>query len=413
MYQDKGNIAIKKDLKNIRLLTTQLGSPQESFPSIHIAGTNGKGTTAHLISAIFQARGQKVGLYTSPHYLDFRERIKVNGEYVPKKFVVNFVTRIKDAIEDINPSFFEITVAMAFSYFQHQGVDIAVIETGLGGRLDSTNIIDPVLSVITNISLDHTQILGSDHYSIAAEKAGIIKPHRPLVIGAYQSSCDHVFIQAALNNKCPISFASINWTVSKENDDHYLFTGKWTKKNYLIPISNLSPFDLENIITCMEAIHVYHKSDTNSIDEKSILNGISEFRRLTSYTGRWQVLGKAPLIIADSAHNPQALKIVLKSLRSLNIKKKHFVLGFVKGKDIGEILRLFDPQDEYYFTQPSVARRLESSELLRYSDELKMNGSKYENVDRALAEARKNANNDDLIYVGGSSFIVADVLSHF
>ncbi len=412
MYQKYGKTAIKKDLTNIRSLLTILESPHMSYPCIHVAGTNGKGTTAHMLASVFSAKGKKVGLYTSPHYVDFRERIKVDGTLVRTDFVVDFVNRLEMKISDIQPSFFEITVAMAFYYFHIEQVDIAIIETGLGGRLDSTNVIDPVLSVITNISLDHTDTLGPDAYTIAKEKAGIIKPGRPVVIGNYQASCDHVFMKKAAQEKSPVSFASVNWSI--EDDGKYSsFKRRNAANSFKFDISKDAPFTGENITTTLEAIYQFNQIMVEKIADETVNHGISQYRSLSNYKGRWQVLGTSPLMIADSAHNYAAIKTVLDHLRQGPYNKIHFILGFVKDKEVDKILGLFDKKHAYYFTRPSIPRGLLVHDLLLQAEEVKLAGFGYEKVSDAVSAAKSNAHPSDLIFIGGSSFVVADILSFY
>lgn len=409
MYQNIGSKAIKKDLTNIKLLCQKIGDPQINIPCIHIAGTNGKGTTAHMIAAILQKAGLKVGLYTSPHYEDFRERIKVNGRIIDEDSVIKFVNKIKKEVEFIQASFFEITVSMAFDFFRRENVDISVIETGLGGTLDSTNIVDPLLSVITNISLDHIGMLGSNRYQIAKAKAGIIKQDKPVVIGRYQASCDHIFLQKAKLMNSSISFASLNWNV-------HSFSGGWnfintrTQNNITVNTDDNSPFIEENIKTTLEAIYRLRLHSTLPISEKNIIEGLNDFRSISNYKGRWEILSKKPLIIADSAHNQAALKTVLENIKSIEYKRCHFILGFVKDKDLSKILSLFENKHLYYFTCPSIQRGLPAIDLKRQALLHGFQGLSFEHVRDAINHVLSIAEKEDLIYIGGSSFVVADAL---
>jgi len=410
MYQRSGTKAFKKDLTNILSLCDALGQPQNSYKKIHIAGTNGKGTVSHIVAAILQSMGFKVGIYTSPHYVDFRERIKVNGTQISEQYVINWVAENDLLFNQIKPSFFEVTVAMAFDYFRNQEVDIAIIETGLGGRLDSTNIIKPIVSVITHISLDHQSMLGNTIYEIAGEKAGIIKPDTPVVIGRYQSDCDQVFIEKARINNASITWASLNWKVEKNNA-----CKRFTYEDLEIKIDwhpNESPFIQENIITALETIRTV-TSDGNIDWNKEIIEaGIKEFRTISNYIGRWQILEDHPLIIADSAHNEDALKKVLEQLASTNMSI-HFVIGMVNDKDIDNILLLFPPEAKYYFVNAKIERALPSNKLAQKANEIGLNGNSYSSVSEGINAAKLNTKPNELIYIGGSSFVVGNALEHY
>ncbi len=411
VYQRVGSAAIKKDLTNITALASSLGNPHLSYPTIHIAGTNGKGTTAHLISSILQASGLKVGLYTSPHYEDFRERIKINGIYISEEYVTNFVAEQQSLMESLHPSFFEVTVAMAFQYFKDEQVDIAVIETGLGGRLDSTNIINPLLSVITNISLDHQNMLGPDIYTIAGEKAGIIKTERPVVIGRYQPSCDHVFIKKGKEKKASLSFASLEW--EGQRFDNVIRIGHNTaEEQYTFQLSDQGPFIIENIITTLQTIKIYSEEIGIRISPLSIKMGIEQYRTLSNYIGRWQKLDSKPDVITDSAHNEDAIKKVLSHIESCDYEDIHCILGFVGDKDVDKILQMLHPDYNYYFTQPSISRALPKRELQDKAENYNLTGVLCDDVTQAYQAACAAANSKDLIYIGGSSFIVADILTH-
>ncbi len=408
MYQRSGAKAFKKDLSNIIKLCSALDQPQETYKSIHIAGTNGKGTVTHIVAAMLQSMGLKVGIYTSPHYVDFRERIKVNGGFVSEDYIIDWVAANKALFIDIKPSFFEVTVAMAFDYFRSQQVDIAIIETGLGGRLDSTNIVNPILSVITHISLDHQSMLGDTIYAIAGEKAGIIKPKTPVVIGRYQSSCDQVFILKAGALNSPISWASLNWS-TEFIEDTILFK----KSDYELSIecqAHESPFLQENVITALETIESFLKIEGASWDQKAIQNGIENYRTLTNYIGRWQILQDNPLLIADSAHNEDALNKVLDKVKGLK-KRAHFVIGFVRDKDIDQILALFPKEAAYYFVNATIERALPSDELAIKAQKFELKGTGYKSVHDGIMAAKMKAKSDEIIYVGGSSFVVGDALA--
>lgn len=410
MYQRQGSKAIKKDLTNIRTLLAAMGNPQEDYPIIHIAGTNGKGTVAHLTTAILTSAGYKTGLYTSPHYVDFRERIKIDGEWITQDAVVQFARDHQELIASVRPSFFEITVAMALSYFRQAKVDIAVIETGLGGRLDSTNVVSPILTAITNISLDHVQMLGPDIYTIAGEKAGIIKSQVPVIIGRHQVACDQVFWKVAQLSNAPISFASVLWSSSNIGDD-FIFKRRRDTSSLRISLRNNGPFLVENIVTVLELFYQGKMQQLLQINEAAIKEGIEHFKRISGYIGRWQIISKQPHIIADSAHNLQAIQAVLTHLNRENYSRIHFVLGFVKEKELKPILALFDQRHSYYFTRPAIERGLSPDELATIALEYGLIGNTYSNVQAAYHAAMAEYKQGDLIYVGGSSFVVGDFLA--
>lgn len=407
VYQKYGASAIKKDLTNIRLLCHHLDTPQSTWPSIHIAGTNGKGTVSHMIGAVLQAQGLKVGLYTSPHYTDFRERIKVNGAWISERFVTDFVSTHKEMISKIEPSFFEITVAMAFDYFRSEEVDIAIIETGLGGRLDSTNIVQPLLSVITHISLDHMSMLGTNVYQIAHEKAGIIKSETPVVIGKYQNECDSVFFNRARLCNSSISFASLRW-----RSDQHCIKSLIDEKSIKISkhIEAESPFLIENATTAIEALTQYQKITDQTIAPSVIEHGIMNYRQISNYIGRWQVVHENPKAIADSAHNVDALSKVISNLSRVKHTQLRIVLGFVKDKDIDQIIALLPKDAVYYFVAPSIFRALPTDSLYKKSTEHHLNGQVYKSVIDGYNAALSDSISDDLIFIGGSSFVVGDLL---
>jgi len=411
MYQRVGATALKKDLENIVRLTKALGQPQDSLKSIHIAGTNGKGTTAHLIAALLQSSGYKVGLYTSPHYLDFRERIKIDGVLISEDDVVSFVQRIKPELKYINASFFEITVAMAFDYFERKDVDFAIIETGLGGRLDSTNIIDPLYSVITQISLDHQDMLGEDVYTISHEKAGIIKRVRPVVIGRYQSSCDQVFIKSALSMDAPYSFASLEWSKTMDHQQVILSRVEGALR-VRIPDIDESIFFMENAATALEVVYQMSKDDHLGWSKLTISQALSSYRAMTNYIGRWQVLGVHPRIIADSAHNEDALGRMIHRIKADWPARIHYVLGFVRGKDLSHLSRVFEASDIIYLSSPDIMRGRPATEVSDIISDLTGASTLiYESVGTAIEAAQKAAGLQDLIYIGGSSFVVAEALA--
>ena len=414
MYQRVGQKALKPSLENIHRLCHLLSEPQKSFPSIHIAGTNGKGTTAHMLSSIFQSSGLKVGIYTSPHYIDFRERVKVNGSLISKDFIIKFTEQLIVLDKDITPSFFEMTVALAFMYFKHENVDLAIIETGLGGRFDSTNIIDPELSIITNISLDHQNILGNSIYQIAHEKAGIIKKERTVVIGKHQVACDAVFIKKANETNSPISFASLNWKVEK-NHEAFHFKNKKNSAIINLKLDQINPFTLENMCTVLEAYTVFQKGKSEIIDLIAVQKGLENFESISNYIGRWKVISGPPKIIADSAHNYDGIKKTLIFLRDNHTGPMVFVLGFIGGKDITSILRLFKQTSlsdnaAFVYTQPASKRAFAVEDLIVIADKLGIKGKGFDGITEALDHAKGIATSKHLIYVGGSSYLVGDLL---
>ena len=409
MFQRQGPKAFKKDLNNIVALADWLQNPQQHWPCIHVAGTNGKGTTSHMMAAMLQAAGYKVGLYTSPHYKDFRERIKINGELMTKNAVKKFVSRFRLEASHIEASFFEITVAMAFEYFKDQEVDIAVIETGLGGRLDSTNIVNPLLSVITNISLDHTNFLGNTLELIAAEKAGIIKQDKSVVIGRRQKKTKAVFETIARNKNSKIIYAEDVVHISDGNDNQVLVKYLKNDNEYCIPNSNM-PFYEENIRTAIAAIILLNAESQFEVDEKAIKQGVQDLNLLTFFIGRWMIFNETPLTIGDSAHNLDGLTSVIAQVKSYGKRHIHFVLGFVNDKDLAEVLALFPLDASYYFAKANIPRGLEAKKLQDQANVLGLLGKTYSSVRNAFAAARTRATDDDLIYIGGSIFTLAEVI---
>ena len=389
MYQNLGNTAFKKDLSNTIILANHLKNPEHNFKSIHVAGTNGKGSTSHMLASILQDAGYKVGLYTSPHLKDFRERIRINGEEISKQFVIGFIKRNKTFFEQHHLSFFEMTVGMAFDYFAKQNVDIAVIEVGLGGRLDSTNIVSPEVSVITNIGFDHTQFLGTTYKAIATEKAGIIKPNVPVVIGETQQETKTVFLNVAKKNASKIYFAD-KITSDYESD----LKGSYQK---------------HNIKTAIKTIKVLNETSFN-ISEENIKFGLQNVVKNTSLKGRWQVLQTQPKIICDTAHNKEGLIYIVQQLAEETYKKLHVVFGVVNDKDINSILPLLPKHANYYLCKPNVPRGLDEEILKSYFISKGFKGKAYQSVNDALENAKKAANFEDLIYVGGSTFVVAEVV---
>jgi len=397
MYQRQGKKAFKKDLTNIKLLCNHFENPQSAFPSIHIAGTNGKGTVAHMLAAIFQSAGLRVGLYTSPHYKDFRERIKINGEYIAKRKVSSFVKKVKDQLDTIRPSFFEITVAMAFDYFRSEKVDLAIIETGLGGRLDSTNIINPKLSVITNISLDHQSMLGNTIRKIAREKAGIIKKRASVIIGERQPETTIIFTKVADQKKSRIYYA----------EDLIADPKRKRNKKQIV-----NPYERLNSRTAKAVISVWNNEKIGKhISAAKLSIGIKEYRSISNYIGRWQVLGIEPLILADSAHNEGGISLLVKQiLESNHPSELHIVLGFVRDKPLDKVLALLPKESSYYFSHAKIPRALPAKDLKEQASSFNLKGKAYSTIASALKTAKKRAKRNEIILVCGSIFLVAEVL---
>ena len=413
MYQRIGAAAYKDNLDNSLFLDKMLGFPHKKFPSVHVAGTNGKGSVSHLIASVLQEAGYTTGLYTSPHLLDFRERIKINGKMVSEDFVIKFTHRMKETIELIEPSFFEITVAMAFQYFAENKVDVVVVETGLGGRLDSTNIIRPELSVITNVTLEHTSLLGNTVEKIANEKAGIIKNKVPVVIGRKKSATDPVFRQKARQENAEIFFTPDNFNCSfKHNYQKYSVFDVFNKDElvYTDLLCDLAgSYQSENIATALKAINILQKSFTK-VDSLNITNGIKNVSKNTTLHGRWEIIQEKPMLVLDIAHNPDAVKNMLRQLENHQFNKLHIVLGMSNDKNHKEVLSLFPNSATYYFCKPDVPRGLDSAELTLMAKALNLKGINCNSVDEAINEALKNAGNTDLILVSGSAFVVAEAL---
>ena len=389
MFQRIGSTAFKADLNNIIELTQHLGNPQQKYPTIHVAGTNGKGSTSHMIASILQESGYKVGLTTSPHLKDFRERIRVNGEMCSEEFVIEFVAKNTDKIESQKASFFEVSVAMAFDYFAKEKVDIAVIETGLGGRLDSTNIITPVLSVITNIGLDHVNILGNTIAEIAGEKAGIIKPRIPVVIGEATLESRNIFEKKATETNSELIFAEEKFFKEYDSDLKGIY-------------------QIKNRKTVLAAVEILQKQGFR-IDENSIEKGLKKVVKNTGLRGRWDVLQENPLVVADTAHNAHGLSEVIRQINQTPYKNLHLVLGFVNDKDVQSILDFFPKEAQFYFSAPDVPRKMPLDDLKKLvPNEFK--ATYHTTIKLALETAKNKATSDDLIYVGGSTFVVAEVI---
>jgi dihydrofolate synthase/folylpolyglutamate synthase len=412
MFSRIGSDAIKKDLTNTRHICEALGNPQNKFKSIHIAGTNGKGSVSHTLAAILQKAGYKTGLYTSPHLYDFRERIKVNGSMVPQQFVIDFTARVKSLIENIQPSFFEITVAMAFEYFAEEKVDVAIIETGLGGRLDSTNIIMPELSIITNISYDHVNILGSTLEEIASEKAGIIKQNMPVIIGERKKETEKVFIEKSKEKNAPLSFAEDLFEITKaEPQLQYLklsARNKNTQENIDLSIDLPGIYQAENITTVLAAIEIL-KQNKWALNSQVIFEAVQNIKKLTGLHGRWELIQDHPTVVLEVAHNEDGIRQMLYHIELLMFNQLHLIFGVVKDKEFNKVLELLPKNANYYFTQAHIPRALPASQLQDEAKKSGLEGAVYENVNLALDNALKKAAPDDLIIICGSIFLVAEV----
>ncbi|MBE0651151.1 MAG: bifunctional folylpolyglutamate synthase/dihydrofolate synthase [Bacteroidales bacterium] len=415
MFQRVGQAAYKADLSNTIDLLDELKNPQDSFRAIHIAGTNGKGSVSHMIASILQEAGLKTGLYTSPHLKDFRERIKINGEMIPEEKVVEFVDKNQKWLEDHKISFFEMTVGMAYQYFKEEKVDFAVLETGMGGRLDSTNISNPVLSIITNIGYDHMAFLGNTLEKIAGEKAGIIKEGIPVVIGRKQSETKPVFEKTAKEKNAPIFYAEDHFEAkavhtARKNEKHYDI---WLDDElYLEDLSSplLGEYQMENIATAFQGIKVLNDSGILNIDKDTIAEGFISTIANTGLKGRWTVISTNPLTIADTGHNTDGIMNVVQQLMKMDYEHLHFVFGMVSDKDRSSVLRLLPKNATYYFCKANIPRGLDAEILQEEAAEFKLTGQSYISVTHAYSSAVNNAGPNDLVFVGGSTFIVAEII---
>ena len=410
MFSRVGAAAYKADLTNTIKLCAALGNPQHQFKSIHVAGTNGKGSTSHMLASILQTAGFKTGLYTSPHLVDFRERIKIDGVYCSKEVVVDFTEKIKPLIATIQPSFFEITVAMAFSYFAEQKVDIAVIEVGLGGRLDSTNIISPEVSIITNIGLDHTQFLGDTIPQIAGEKAGIIKKDVPCIVSEYTEETKPVFDAAAIHTS--LAYGSELYSVLNTKYAHdYLEVEVLNKKTEGLQTYQLDlngSYQAKNLQGVLGAVSILQTKGWQ-ISNQHILDGLSHVKKNTGLYGRWQMIGTNPTTVVDVAHNVAGIQTLLTQIKLVNHQQLHIVFGMVKDKDIDSVLALLPTQATYYFTQAQIERAINATELQQKAGRHDLKGNTYQTVNAAIAAAQKQAQVTDLIVVCGSVFLVGEI----
>lgn len=413
MFQRQGAAAMKKDLTNIRLLLEAMGNPHKQFKSIHVGGTNGKGSASHMLSAMFQSQGYRVGVYTSPHYKDFRERMKINSvekvQLIPKTEVVDFINQFESVIEDIRPSFFEITVAMAFKYFADQKVDLAIVEVGLGGRLDSTNVLDPIVSLITNISFDHQQFLGNTLPLIAGEKAGIIKKNTPIVIGETQNEVETVFRTKAEQMNAVLEYADqmLEASYNQEtrqisvfgNGIDLMFDAKW-----------FTPYQLKNVQSALYTFLTFVRIESLDVDWGKLRSYLENMPTVSYFLGRWMLLGESPKIIAESAHNEAGLEYLMKQLGQENYEKLHMIVGFSDDKDLNKILPKFPQKARYYYVKADIPRGMETTKLKELAIKNGLIGRSYSSVKNALRAAKRRAGSSDLIFVGGSIFVVAEVV---
>jgi dihydrofolate synthase/folylpolyglutamate synthase len=412
MFSRIGAAAIKKDLHNTIALCEALGNPHTRFKSIHIAGTNGKGSVSHMLAAILQTAGYKTGLYTSPHLHDFRERIKVNGEMVSEAFVIDFTQRIQLQIEQLEPSFFEITVAMAFEYFAKQQVDVAVIETGLGGRLDSTNIITPELSIITNIGWDHMNLLGDSLNKIAFEKAGIIKQEIPAVIGETIPETENVFLQKAKEQQATLLFANDHFSTEEvlmvNNQLQVIVKNKTTGKPQSYELDLPGLYQTKNLCTVLTAVEQLQQQGW-SISQEQVQTALSHTKQINGLHGRWEVIQEHPTVVLDVGHNEDGMKQIVKQLQFCSFQQLHIIIGMVKDKEIEKVLALLPENAVYYFTKAQIPRALDEIILQQKAKAFNLKGETYLNVHDALEGAKQTASAQDLILICGSVFLVGEV----
>ena len=430
MFTRMGASAFKKDLTNTIALCQKLDNPQHKFKSIHVGGTNGKGSTSHMLAAVLQTAGYRTGLCTSPHLKDFRERIRIDGKMISEQEVVDFVANHQTDFEQIEPSFFEMTVALAFDAFARHQVDVAIIEVGLGGRLDSTNIITPLLSIITNISWDHMNLLGDTLPEIAGEKAGIIKPNIPVIIGEYQPETAQVFIDKAAHENAPVSFASEQWNVEaqrqektdqRQNEEISAKTSNSItilatslpnsvpQTPLLLNLDLTGTYQLKNVKTVLSAVEELRRQHFDISDEQ-VVDALSRVQLLTGLQGRWQTLSTSPLTICDTGHNPDGIEEVLKNIASIPYQHLHFVIGMVNDKDITKVLNLLPKDATYYFCRPDIPRGLEAEAIQQQAAAVGLFGQIYPSVKQALQAAQQKAGQQDLVFAGGSTFVVAEIV---
>jgi dihydrofolate synthase / folylpolyglutamate synthase len=412
MFHRIGAAAYKPDLNNTIALLDAIGNPHLHLKCIHIAGTNGKGSTSHMIASVLQEAGYRTGLYTSPHLKDFRERIRVNGTMISRNKVISFVEHNRNVFERVQPSFFEMTVAMAFWHFLEKKTDVAVIETGLGGRLDSTNVIHPLISVITNISYDHMSLLGDSLQKIAHEKAGIIKPETPVVIGESQRAVLSVFRNMALQQRAPVYIADRHYnaeTVKRTNNELTVSVLRNNRQLYKkLGLDLIGTYQLKNLCTVLQAIEVLQP--VLPVPERALIRGLQSVKRNTNLRGRWEVLENKPLVIADTGHNEGGIREILLMLQTIKYRTLHFVLGVVSDKDIDGILKLLPRQAVYYFCKAGIPRGMDASALQFRASSFRLKGFVYPSVKKAYQSALRNAAKNDLVFIGGSTFTVAEIL---
>lgn len=413
MYQRIGKTAYKVDIARTRQLNAYFNCPHKKYPVVHVGGTNGKGSVCHILAAILQQAGYKVGLHTSPHLLDFRERAKINGKLMDKQFVINFITKHKVFIDSFSPSFFEISVFMAFEYFAQQQVDIAIIEVGLGGRLDTTNVVAPILSVITNISYEHQAFLGTTLEKIAMEKAGIIKAKVPVVIGEYQKDTEQVFVKVAGEKKSELVVADNTFTIRKKNE----FQNKFNiYKSDRIVLDNFEfslggAYQIKNLITAFAALDLLRKEFVK-INNFHIKKALKDISYLSDFHGRWEIIRKKPLTICDVAHNREGLKYVAAQIKQITARRKYIILGFVEGKDLDSILEIMPKDAIYYISNSSVPRSEKCEKVLKLANNKHLKAEGFLSVKRAVEELEKKVNISDLVVITGSTFMVADYLKY-
>ncbi len=414
MYQRTGKAAYKVDLELTHKIDNHFGHPHQRFKSIHVAGTNGKGSVAHMLASVLQAAGYKTGLYTSPHLKDFRERIRINGEKMEKQFVIDFIADNKDFFLNVKPSFFEMTVAMAFMYFKQLNVDVAVIEVGMGGRLDSTNIINPELTAITNIGYDHTQFLGDTLGDIAFEKGGTIKDHVPVIIGETSEYTEKIFKELANAHHSPIYFADQKYRLAEKQTTRDLLHRFDVINGSICSLKDLQTdllgkYQEKNIVTALRVIDILRERGF-VITEEQLRQGLKNVNKATGFTGRWFVLSRKPLTICDTGHNREGLSYTISQLKELNATALHFVLGFVNDKNLDTILDLFPHKAQYYFTKANIPRAMDEKALSEKAKAYHLTGGTYPTVIKALEAAKKNASANDVIYAGGSTFVVSEII---
>ncbi|MFT4734088.1 MAG: dihydrofolate synthase/folylpolyglutamate synthase [Algoriphagus sp.] len=413
-YQKIGKKAMNPSLNNIKAFCDYLGEPQNKFKSIHVAGTNGKGSSCHMLASILQESGYKVGLYTSPHLKDFRERFRIDGKLVEEQLIVSFVEKHRAFIKNLKPSFFEVTVALAFDIFAKEEVDFAIIETGLGGRLDSTNVVNPIVSLITNIGFDHMDVLGNTLLEIAGEKGGIIKSHTPVIISERNNETDEVFIRLAAERSSPLTFAQDNYMILEVIPD--LDTTKYLVSNLITGEQSSYDLDLQgtyqsnNLLGVLTIVSILSKKYANYINNTDIFNGLRKVSANTGLRGRWQKLGNTPLIIADTGHNEHAFKLLIQNISRFDGTHCHFILGFASDKKLDGIMGLLPRDGKYYFSTFDSPRSCTKFDLERIANIFNINEPEFfENVNIALDFAKQQATKDEFIFIGGSTYLVAEL----